>query len=377
MKAMKTIRTLSIAFAVLALASLSGCAPRSEAEPRETPRPLPTIELPPTQASPLEVVEQFYAWYLAATRGPAPAAAMNEGMVQESGYLTPEGVRRIEETIASFQGGGYDPVLCAQDVPESVSVQGFQPGAAQAEVWLGSSFAGHRLKVILLHGEEGWRIDEIVCLFGQEEAPVIAAPAPATPAPTAPAVASGPTAMPEVAPSGPADAATDATIPAGWKVYTNGDYGFRIAYPADWTYTEAVNAPDQPPMGPPNLKASVMFMPQEWADRLSHGGPPDPNAPVLPPLAVEVTEGTWEEYRNTYYDPTEAEELQINGRVVVREVEQITDELATVRYWCECPQRPDVRITVVDYISGFPQRLAGNEAVVETYRQMIATLVLE
>jgi len=359
--------TLSIAFAVLALVSLNGCAPRSSTSPCETPCPLPTAVFLPAEATPQQVVEQFYDWYLAATRGPAPASAIQEGPVQDGGYLTPEAVRRIEETIASFDRGGYDPVLCAQDVSESIAVQAVEVGAARAEVWLTASSAGHSLKVELVHGEQGWLIDAIVCQVGE-----MAARAPVTPVLMTTSEAATDSATGVVG-----DAATGAAIPAGWQIYENGDYGFRLAYPADWTYTEAVNTPDQPPMGPPNLKASVMFMPQEWADRLARGGPSDPNGPVLSPLAVEVTEGTWEEYRNIYFEPSESEELWLNGRVVVREVERITDELASVRYWCECPQRPEMRITIVDYISGFPQRLAGNEAVVETYRQMIATLVLE
>jgi hypothetical protein len=46
-----------------------------------------------------------------------------DGAYRSSEYLTPEFVRKVDEIVASFDKGGYDPFLCAQDISGEFTVQ--------------------------------------------------------------------------------------------------------------------------------------------------------------------------------------------------------------------------------------------------------------
>lgn len=67
-----------------------------------------------------EVVEGFYRWYLdyvSNTGNPLVDQAYHQ-----NDMLSQAMVQRVDEIIASFDQGGYDPFLCAQDVPESIEL---------------------------------------------------------------------------------------------------------------------------------------------------------------------------------------------------------------------------------------------------------------
>jgi len=74
---------------------------------------------------PQEVVADFYNWYLEyVNAGRGDMAGMRnplvDGAYRTCGYLTGTFVQEIDETLASFDKGGFDPLLLAQDIPESV-----------------------------------------------------------------------------------------------------------------------------------------------------------------------------------------------------------------------------------------------------------------
>jgi hypothetical protein len=159
------------------------------------------------------------------------------------------------------------------------------------------------------------------------------------------------------------------------QLYQNEEHGFQITYPEGWAYRENRSEPDKPPLGPENLVLNVMFMPQEWADAMDNrSGPPGPNTPVIAPFSLEVTVGSLEAFRNTYIEASESERLMINGVPATYEIERFNETLYMVRYAIEHPGRPDVRLMLRDPISGFPDRLPGNEATVQQFAAMIETL---
>jgi hypothetical protein len=62
----------------------------------------------------------FYTWYLGYIGDPATEQFRNplvDGAYRESGFLTAAFIDKVDETIAGFDQGGFDPFLLAQDIP--------------------------------------------------------------------------------------------------------------------------------------------------------------------------------------------------------------------------------------------------------------------
>ncbi len=66
-------------------------------------------------------------------------------------------------SIASFDRGGYDPFLCAQDIPDSVTVDEATISGDTASVAVHTSFAGHAFQVDLKLVDGQWKISDIIC----------------------------------------------------------------------------------------------------------------------------------------------------------------------------------------------------------------------
>lgn len=89
---------------------------------------------------------------------------------QKSEYVTTEFVSKTDRLINSFQGGGYDPVLCAQDKPESIqAVDEFIDGK-NAKITIQETFSGvnKSIEVHLVREDNLWKIDEIKCINNDE-----------------------------------------------------------------------------------------------------------------------------------------------------------------------------------------------------------------
>lgn len=111
----------------------------------------------PLAMSPEEVVESFYNWYLAYPGNP------NQSAYRTSPFLTESLMDRTAEIVAGFQMGGFDPFLCAQDIPDKIYVDRAVVSEASAEVKITSSFQGHEFKVQLIQEEGEWKIDWVRC----------------------------------------------------------------------------------------------------------------------------------------------------------------------------------------------------------------------
>ncbi|MFO7741722.1 MAG: hypothetical protein R6X31_05335 [Anaerolineae bacterium] len=158
-----------------------------------------------------------------------------------------------------------------------------------------------------------------------------------------------------------------------WQIFEDEEYGFQLRIPSDWTYKEMeTKGPGVPEDWP--LEQSVAFFPQAWAERFEQSGPPDPNAPpAIPVPSVEVYVGSMEQFRRAIMEPTASEELEIHGTEAVREVEVVDNERQLIRYVFQHPGRKDVRIVLVDALTGFKDRVEANGEVAELLSHVVAT----
>jgi hypothetical protein len=304
-------------------------------------------ELPPA-TTPEQAVEAFYNWYLAASAYDEASQSrlnpLSNGAYRDSEFLTESFVHEVDQLIASFDKGGYDPFLCAQDVPESFTLGSAIGAADSATLVVRTSFEGHQFAVDLRMIDGAWKIDGVTCAGGQPEGIAVDA--------------------------GEALPARD-----GWQVFHDTTYGYQISYPADWTTNELeITIPE---LSAPVIRI-VQLLPQAWADQMAaQTGPPDPDAPVtVAPLNVEVSVGTMEEYRRMYYETAIVEEIEIYGLPVIVEKDQPGD-FQVIRYVFQHPANPALRVTVVDYLSGFPGRVEGNEDVAGLVADILETFAFD
>lgn len=158
-----------------------------------------------------------------------------------------------------------------------------------------------------------------------------------------------------------------------WQVFEEEAYGFQLRIPANWTYkemqTEGPGVPDDWP-----LVRSLAFFPQAWAERFERSGPPDPDAPpAIPVPSVEVYVGSVDQFRRAVMEPTASKEVEINGTQAVREVEIVDNDRQLIRYVFQHPDREDVRIVLVDALTGFKDRVEANGEVAELLSNVVMT----
>ncbi len=156
--------------------------------------------------APEALVDSFYRWYVRKS-----AAALTDGTLASSGYLTAGYTARLMETVAGFERGAVDPLLCAQDMPTRFTARRVGADVERAVVHVTTSFPGHLLEVHLTRADGQWRIDQVYC--GAREAPF------------QPTLVARPTLT--LLPSAGGQAQDELT--AGWPVYVNDAYGFRFA----------------------------------------------------------------------------------------------------------------------------------------------------
>jgi hypothetical protein len=100
--------TLSVlSLLVMVVVILSGCG-------TATPTPSEAATLDDTPES---AVEAFYRWYTSYNGN-----VMVDEAYRDHASLTPDVVQKVDDIIASFTHGGYDPFLCAQDIPQAFEV---------------------------------------------------------------------------------------------------------------------------------------------------------------------------------------------------------------------------------------------------------------
>jgi hypothetical protein len=281
-----------------------------------TPTPTPEPRL-----SPQEVVQRFYDQYLEDTRDTATGPMRNwlvDGLYRTSSYLAPEFVQKVDEIVASFDRGGYDPFLCAQDIPGSVTadqvvISGEEATVVVHQVWNpGTEYESVRDLTVALKVTDGqWKITGVSLLDrpSVEEA--------------TPTATRQPTQLPVPA------------VTEGYQTMTHGAYGFTLRYPVGWALQEVtINDPeDDIP-----IDLVLGFSPQEWA------GP-------MPPASIEVGTGDLEQLRGMWAplpdDPGTT--TTVNGRTAL----VAKSPYGEVFYIFEHPFMAGVWVTFRDQVGAF------------------------
>ncbi len=307
--------------------------------PAATPAPAPTIA-DPTGLGPAETVSAFYAWYLDYASGRTRANPLVDEAYREIGYVTESWGEEVA-AIRSSPGGGFDPFLCAQDVPEQVIPFRVEEDNEKMLVEVRTSFPGHTFTVSLLQVGEAWQIDGVRCSGATVATPAVG---------TAPVV-------------------------VGDGQYASAEFGFSVRYPLGWVVREVRSRAGEPPIGPESLRLMVLFMPPEWAEAMDRSGPPDPDGPVIAPLTLEVVLGTEEEFWASYPPPARREEVMLAQAPALFTVEEVTDEISLPRYIFTHPVAADLRVVLTDPISGFADRLAAHPEVAAAFHDLADSFV--
>ena len=277
------------------------------------PRVLPKVLARERRENPEQVVESFYEWYLT-----------TDEPYQSSGYLTQGLVAKVGEMIASLEGGGADPLLCAQDVPGDLSIEPATVSRESANVpvtiiWnRDTEFESYSYVSVDLERLGGrWLIAQVWCLHGDPLAPVN-------------------------------DPHTQPTTIEGWQHFDDEAHGYHIQYPTDWTYDDAeIETPGESP-----IVRVVVFR---------HKGEGQPIAPV----SIEVGRGNWKELRGHWplaiKEPAETRIINSHVAIVGRGV---GDELFYVFHH---PSDPGLWVTIRDSLG------EDDPAVVGVAEQMLST----
>lgn len=130
---------------------------------------LPGLAVAQAPESPEAAALAFYEWYLDYAGYDEEADTMQnplvDGAYRDSAYLSADLVARMDALLA--EGPGYDPFLCAQDIPAHVAVEAIVAGEEAASVLVRLFFGGnpqsHNLMADMIREEGAWRIDAITC----------------------------------------------------------------------------------------------------------------------------------------------------------------------------------------------------------------------
>jgi hypothetical protein len=157
--------------------------------------------------------------------------------------------------------------------------------------------------------------------------------------------------------------------PAGWSLFQDEVYGYRVAFPTDWAWKELpVQGPGMPDDWP--VVHIVHLYPQAWDAQINRSDPPDPTAkPVVAPVQIEVVVGPPDQFRRVYPEPASSEVIEIGGLPVTVERETF-DGMSVARYVFTPPDALELYVTVADQLTGFPERVAGNEAIADRVPQI-------
>lgn len=124
--------------------------------------------LPPTpDMDPVAVTQAFYDWYLAYI-GDRSSGDMRNPLLdkayRDNPLLTVDFIAQVDETIAGFAGGGYDPFLQAQDIPQDVFPTSATISGDTARVTVLRNWGPPNIDAIFAHlvrDGDVWLIDDI------------------------------------------------------------------------------------------------------------------------------------------------------------------------------------------------------------------------
>jgi hypothetical protein len=320
---------------------LNACAPsRSDAAAPQTEDVAPPPTSGEARQDPGEAVKAFYTWYLTYNGNVVADKAYHDSSMISASFA-----EDVDALIASFDRGGYDPFICAQNRPGAIEVGTITVSGDTAEVPVTSDLQGHALTVRLQANEEGeWLITDIDCGFDAPEE-TEAEPAPSTePAPSA-----EPTAPSAVA--GPNEA-----VP-GWPVLVDETYNFMVQYPEGWVYEDVdLDDPNKPPAG--KMSRLVFLQPEGW----------DQDFIVL---QMDVYDMDNETFAMEFIPGTEEKEIVRDDGTVYTQVIHDFGQFRMYQYVFRSPSNPNIRVVFTECLTGWPDRIEGNEDVAAKFEPIL------
>ncbi|MBK8901533.1 MAG: DUF3828 domain-containing protein [Anaerolineaceae bacterium] len=133
----------------------------------QTSLDVPQPAAPTADMNPVAVTQAFYDWYLAYI-GDRGSENFRNPLVDKAYHgnplLTADFIARVDETLASFAGGGYDPFLLAQDIPNDLFSTWAMISGDVARVTVLRNWGPPNMDAIFTHLKRDgdvWRIDNI------------------------------------------------------------------------------------------------------------------------------------------------------------------------------------------------------------------------
>ena len=102
------------------------------------------------------IVKDFYNGYIQYDGNPLVDKAY-----QSNAFLSDDFIVFLDEFTS--EGMMYDPILCAQDIPQSITVGDPIPSGDRVTVPVKTSFEGHHFEVELKQVDGEWKIDNVRC----------------------------------------------------------------------------------------------------------------------------------------------------------------------------------------------------------------------
>jgi hypothetical protein len=119
----------------------------------------------PDSTPPEDVVRAFYQGWISAAGNP-----INQRIYDNTDYLTPDFIQRIDDSIVAQGGIVADPLLCAQNRPSQIEVgeatiTGDTASVTVQTIWARGpdTNATRELQVELVYNEGQWRINNVRC----------------------------------------------------------------------------------------------------------------------------------------------------------------------------------------------------------------------
>ena len=286
---------------------------------------------------PAGIATTFYTWYLGYI-GDRSRTELHNPLVtrayQGHPLLSETFVQEVDQLLASFDQGGYDPFLLAQDIPTDFSVD---PGVVEGTAIVHLQFSPNSVRHLLVTVDERRKISAI----GEND--------------------QQPSSAPE----------TEAEGTPLQSANTSDAYGFSFDYPAGWVLQpEAVAGPGLPEDWP--VQALWYLMPPDVADALARqSGPPDPNATVIvSPFQIEVVEGDAQAVERVYAGFASGEQVTMNGHEAII----LYQEPGYSHVIFPHPLRPNTWVIFTDWVTTFPGREAQGTTAVPTWQLLLNSL---
>ena len=112
----------------------------------------------PLEMMPEEVVESFYNWYLQNPHNP-----LSDRSYQDSPFLSLDMIEYVNQMLDEESRPEADPFLCAQDVPQELSVQPAEISGVTASVLVTGPLPEYEFTVNLSIDDHEWKIKQVVC----------------------------------------------------------------------------------------------------------------------------------------------------------------------------------------------------------------------